>query len=494
MKKIVVVLLTMAINTMHGQVSWNSVEHVYQDLILAIGDASKIAPPIKSSRTESRVAYYSPSRQTIFIEEKFLEACAAFGSDSLNALSFILGHELAHFYRNHGWVSTNGMGYIEAEMKDDWKAMRKDLTLHAKDETEADIFSGFYSMVAGYNAMAVAGKTLKSIYQAYGIKDSIPGYPTLEQRVAIANNAMENANDLYILFNVGIYSLALQEYDVASRLFTHIYRQDYSGTEILNNLAVSEILQGYKILGEDPSYSYPVFISTESALDPNSRGNEGEEHIKQGIFYLKEALKKSEDNVSVLVNLASAYAMLNEFIDAEYYLAKVEAINPNSSAIACLEGIIAMKKGDTKTAKKTWKKNAEESKYIAFNYASYFGKSKILYSAVNKSPDELVIDNVDLGDPRLKSKFHFADIKIPGMRISYSDLESSRLIELYAGAGTSFRFQIFESDAAKEHSQYNWKAILNSNESVISESESFNILKIETKGKQQPAYVKYSVN
>ena len=126
MKNLFGLILTLAMFTTHGQVKWTSVERVYSDLVKAIGDGSKIAPPIESSRTESRVAYFSPSRQTIFIEEKFLNVCASFGTDSLNALSFILGHELAHFYRNHGWVTTSGVGYVDAVTQENWKEQKKD--------------------------------------------------------------------------------------------------------------------------------------------------------------------------------------------------------------------------------------------------------------------------------------------------------------------------------------------------------------------------------
>ena len=494
MKYFVLALLALALQPMQGQVKWATVEQVYQNLVTAIGDPTIIAPPIKSSNSESRVAYYSPGRQTIFVEQKFLGICSEFGTDSLNAVAFILGHELAHVYRNHGWVSTSGMGYVDTEMKQDWKAIRKDNTLHAKDETEADIFSGFYSLVAGYNTMPIAGKTLRKIYDGYGIKDSIPGYPTLQQRMGIAENAMEKSNDLFALFNVGIYSLAINQYDVASKLFTHIYNQDYSGVEILNNLAVAEILSGYQKYGESPSYNYPIFISTETALDPNSRGNEGENQIRSGIKYLKQALTKDEKNASILLNIASAYAMLDEFVDAEYYLAKSESVEANLNGAENLKAIIAMKKGDSKLAKKTWKKSQKHDALAEINYARFFNKeeAEMLFASQTRSEDLPAIDNVDLGDPGLRRKFDFKSVKLPGMKVSYSELETSTLYEVYAGSGKSYRFQQYSS-ATNHEVEYDWKLVLTSSTTRVEESQNYNVLRL-AKDASINSYVKFSKN
>jgi len=494
MKNLFGLILTLAMFTAHGQVKWTSVERVYSNLVTAIGDGSKIAPPIESSRTESRVAYFSPSRQTIFIEEKFLTVCASFGPDSLNALAFILGHELAHFYRNHGWVTTSGIGYVDAATQENWKEQKKDSDNRAKDESEADIFSGFYALIAGYNAMPIAEKTLKTLYEAYGIPDSIPGYPTLQQRVAIADNSMEKSNNLFVLFNVGIYCLATEKYEVAAKIYTNIYNQDYAGAEILNNLALAEILNGYKLSGESPQYYYPIFISTETALDPDSRGGEGDAHIRKGIDYLKEALKKEGDDVSILLNLASAYTMLNEFVDAKYYLAKAASEDDNNSDVTCIKGIIAAKKGDLKSAKKYWKQEKQENAPAAKNYALFFEKKKDPNNLAKNNSETLstpIIDDVNLSDPALKSKFDFEVIKMPGLKISFIELESSTLIEVYGGAEIDYRFQCVKNQSF-DAVNYSWENALNSSTATIEINKNYNLLKAtKLNDGTKTEYIKY---
>ena len=482
--------------TTRSQLKWTNVERVYANLVNAVGDGSKIAPPIELSKSESRVAYYSPSKQTIYVEQRFLQICSSFGSDSLNALAFILGHELAHFYRNHGWVHSSGMGYVDAELKANWKELSRDADNHAKDEAEADIFSGFYALVAGYNAMGVAANTLKTVYRAYGIQDTVPGYPSLGQRMEIANNAMQKSEELFMLFKVGVYCLSTEKYEVASRLFTNIYNQDYAGTEILNNLAISEILWGYRLYGEQPSYYYPVFITTETALDPDSRaGGEGEEHIRKGLTYLKTALGKEPKNASLLINTASAHAMLNEFTDAEYYLAKALESGCDELAASNLKGIIAAKKGDEKLAKGFWKSERKNDPLIALNYAIAFD-DMVFGSAANQAERSIQlqpIDEVNLEDPQLKSKFRFKSIKMPGLKISYAELPNSMLIEVYGGSGINYLFQSFSSNKY-EAQDLVWQTTLTSATSVVYSSKNYNVLKIKTSGTQIPEYIKYAWN
>lgn len=493
MKFVLSVSLLLATLSGYAQLKWQQVESVYTNLVNAVGDGSKIAPPIELSRTESRVAYYAPSKQTIFIEERFLQICQSFGPDSLNALAFILGHELAHFYRNHGWVHAQGMGYVTTELKADWKALSRDENNHAKDEAEADIFSGFYALVAGYQAMDKAGETLRKVYKAYGISDTIPGYPTLSERVEIAQNARQKASDLYVLFQVGIYCLATEKFEVATKLFTNIYNSDYSGTEILNNLAVAEIMWGYTLYGEEPAYYYPVFITTETALDPNSRaGGEGETHIRKGIAYLKSALGKSQKNPTFLLNLASAFAMLNEFTDAEYYMAKATENGCHPSAIANLKGIIAAKKGETKLAKTNWKSALKLDNMAELNYGIAFKNQTFgSTSTSTKTPAAIpAIDEVNLDDPALKQGRQFTSIKMPGLRISYAKLPNSTLYEVYGGSSVQYLFQSFNTGLAANVAT-NYAVLLQGASGNVLGSSNHQLLKLEQKGAALPTYVKY---
>jgi hypothetical protein len=171
--------------------------------------------------------------------------------------------------------------------------------------------------------------------------------------------------------------------------------------------------------------------------------------------------------------------MLNEFVDAEYYLAKAESKDDKNSDVVCLKGIIAAKKGDLKSAKKYWKQEKQNNALAAKNYAAFFEKKndeELLAQGNSGSFNTPIVDNVNLSDPSLKSNFDFEVIKMPGLKISYIELESSTLIEVYGGAEIDYRFQrvkrqIFETPSAA------WESALNSSTSTIEINKGYNLLR-----------------
>jgi len=107
MKKILIlifnILFVVSINAQ--QISEISAHKVYDQIIDAIGNNNPRSPKLVFKDSKRNPASYSPKKKIITIENKVLEICYSFGEDSLNALSYILAHELGHHYRNHGWMS-----------------------------------------------------------------------------------------------------------------------------------------------------------------------------------------------------------------------------------------------------------------------------------------------------------------------------------------------------------------------------------------------------
>src|SRR4029078_6090388 len=81
-------------------------EEVYRSLIRAIGD-SRTPPELRIVRGKSCVfdiAMFAPKQHRVLIEERFVDLAQRLpNSDGPHALALILGHESAHFYRNHPW-------------------------------------------------------------------------------------------------------------------------------------------------------------------------------------------------------------------------------------------------------------------------------------------------------------------------------------------------------------------------------------------------------
>ena len=82
---------------------------VFNNLVQAYANA-KSAPKLQIvllSTNKSVIAKYiiSLGNPIIEIDEKLINICFSMGEDSLNALSIILSHELAHYYNDHEWCS-----------------------------------------------------------------------------------------------------------------------------------------------------------------------------------------------------------------------------------------------------------------------------------------------------------------------------------------------------------------------------------------------------
>ena len=65
------------------------------------------------------IARYQPSGQPLVqLDEEAYDLCTSLGADSLNALAALLGHELAHHYRNHDWLNTYGIRQARSSNKE----------------------------------------------------------------------------------------------------------------------------------------------------------------------------------------------------------------------------------------------------------------------------------------------------------------------------------------------------------------------------------------
>ena len=86
------VILSSNINAQ--QISEITSRHVFDQIIHAIGNNNPRPPKLIFKDSERNPASYNPKHKTIVLENKVLEICYSFGEDSLNALSYILAHEL----------------------------------------------------------------------------------------------------------------------------------------------------------------------------------------------------------------------------------------------------------------------------------------------------------------------------------------------------------------------------------------------------------------
>ena len=107
---------------------------------------------------------------------------ASLGPDSLGAMAWLLGHELAHYYKDHHWSGDFGNGLADLPVGRTLKALSNQQKKRVEIETEADYFGGFSGYVAGYNTFGIMPRALERLYTAYELDAELPGYPSLSDR------------------------------------------------------------------------------------------------------------------------------------------------------------------------------------------------------------------------------------------------------------------------------------------------------------------------
>ena len=180
------------------QISQENARNVFHKIIDAIGNNNPSPPDLIFKDTKSNPASYNPNKKIITIENKVLEICYSFGKDSLNALSYILAHELGHHYRNHGWMSS----YASLEFGNALDMQNKSPEQRETYEIEADIYAGFYAHIAGFDALKTADSFLDSIYSSYSLPHELKNYPTLQERKKIINQNKSDFNELRDVFDL----------------------------------------------------------------------------------------------------------------------------------------------------------------------------------------------------------------------------------------------------------------------------------------------------
>ena len=215
------------------KVSKESAVEVYENIITAIGNSSPIPPILEFKESNSNPASFNPFKKKITIEEKVLEICYFFGPDSLNALAYILSHELAHSYCRHGWHTQFAALDFSNQIDEDLASFEKRID----NETQADVYAGFFSHIAGYNALDIAGDFLKKVYSEYDLPDSIPGYPSFKERLLIIESNKAEFLKLKRVYDSALVSFSLGQYDYSISLYNLILNHAFISNELGQGLS-----------------------------------------------------------------------------------------------------------------------------------------------------------------------------------------------------------------------------------------------------------------
>lgn len=208
----------------------------------------KAAPELKllpKTGKESVIArYFSDSGHIIKVDEKLVDICLDLKSDSLNALSIILSHELAHYYYGHALCIDFAFAQPNTSLSKkifiDYQANK------FTNEAEADLLGIWYAAIAGYYPFDIFKKMINKIYAGYGLNNKLKGYPTKTQRIEINNRNRVTANTLLPVFDAGNILIQIGRYEEAAVCFDNVVRT-FPSRENYNNAGAAKLLAALKL-------------------------------------------------------------------------------------------------------------------------------------------------------------------------------------------------------------------------------------------------------
>ena len=362
---------------LHSQtVSESTVRSLYDQLVDAIGNVHPRAPKLVFKNSTRNPASFNPITHEISLENKVLGICHSFGSDSLSALAYILSHELAHSYCEHGWQTKfAGLDFSNAmDRKLESTEQRID------DETEADVKAGFYSHLAGYDALSVADDFLVRVYRAYDLPDSIPGYPSLNNRIEIIKANKSRFDKLKRMYDSAIRCFVLGQYDYATRLFDQIIAEGFTSREVYNNLGLCLVYRaldfGAEELGGGLLYPFELDLNTRLNVQATTRGNSD---LSSAISFLEDAEKEFETALRLSPNYAEAKSNLfftqlllrsGPGSETNLRFEQDEIVACGGSCSNCVNGLFLASLGNKKKSERLFKRGASEGCQICSINAS----------------------------------------------------------------------------------------------------------------------------
>ena len=402
MKKFFLIILFLFCNISFSQFDncKNSVTDIYNNIISNIASNFPAPPDIKIVKSKMGPAYIS--KGTIYIDLKLIESFC--DKDNFESkMAYVLSHELGHHYLNHSWAQNSGLSYSNSigEFIED-NSNQYSLKQKKLDESQADLFGGFFSQISGYQALTHGEETLNTIYEEYSLTNEIAGYPSLDERINIVESNIKKSNDLAKIFNFGNMALAIGKLEVARNCFKEILKNNFTSREIYNNLGLSYMLNAIKYSDSPISkYSYPIFIEQNTRAEVVSTrstfSNDPVIDLTEAIKYFENSKRSDEDFEPAKVNLLISNLILRKLNNDlnDNYLNDIETSNiKDHSKLNDLKVLYYLLSGKDRKASKIASKGSIIS---LFNTEGNSNKKKNQITDVLPSYDKINISDFIFG-------------------------------------------------------------------------------------------------
>ena len=342
MKFKTIILLFFGFVVSYGQTNNEQLaQKVFNNITNSVGNNFPSPPKLNFDKSESRVAYIKNGN--VFLETKALDLLCKLPYKE-DALAYVISHELAHHYLNHSWMKNIGFTFTSG-LKNQLDKDVKSINNKKIEETQADLFGGFFSQISGYNSLPIAENVLKLLYKNYNLPENIEGYPSLTDRENIVKNNLDELNKLTVIFKLGNLMAVTEEYSNAIKCFEHILSKNFTSREIYNNLGALYLLKAINFDDRLSKYSFPILFegNSRSSIKETTRGYDG----------LSDT--KTRDTINYFLNLASDNFNRSVQLDNNF-------LNPKMNLL--ITQIIKIKI-ESKTIENNFIKNIEDLKLSA---------------------------------------------------------------------------------------------------------------------------------
>lgn len=317
------------------------VQSVYQKLVSAYGDPKAAPKLIHSIKNLEGPASFSQFDKSITIDKRLYSICRKLGKDSLNAVSIIISHELAHYYSEHDFCSDFGYLLNSKNKALSNRIIKLGINQKLIYETQADKKGLFYSAIAGFQPFDINNQLLELIYLSYSTKD-VFGYPTKEQRKEIGFTSSIEIRSLYKSFLQGINLLGDNKFETSIIEFEKISRT-FPSREIYNNIGVAKARMALLLKPktkeefESPDrFKYPLEIENKTrlnredtrSLEPDNNYNE---LLGDAQSDFEKAISLDPSFVKSYINLACIYDLLDNPDNAIGTIKRLNKVDQNTT-------------------------------------------------------------------------------------------------------------------------------------------------------------------
>jgi hypothetical protein len=328
MKRWVIMVITFIPILCQAQISSRikATHEVFDNLVQAYANG-KGAPDLKISPLKGPqiIAEYFTINGVPFIkiDEKVINICFSLGKDSLNALAFILSHELSHYYKDDNWC----MDYAGLKFKTNpafAKAIKDGEKYNIGKEAGADKEGLVYSNIAGYSPFKIFNRLIDSVYSKYKLQSNLIGYPSKSRRKEINEDAVKQAQRWLSIFDLSIKLINERKYESAIDSLTYL-SQKFPSREIYNNLGVAKVRKALLLKPKSSEevnfpdrFLYPIEIENKTRLgQEDTRGINESDHEEMTKLLMsaqkdfQEAIRIDPSFTKAYINLACVFDLLD---------------------------------------------------------------------------------------------------------------------------------------------------------------------------------------